>query len=586
MNPTEDRSRASKVRLGTAVGSFGRARRVAGLALVFVALSSPLSQRSRADAGDLDATFGTDGKVRVDFSGSHDSLMDVALMSDGRIVAVGSAASAGVTFAALARFEADGSLDTSFGIGGKVTTTFLGVFDRANAVAIQPDGRIVVAGVTFRTSSRSDILLARYDANGSLDQTFGSGGWVTTSVVNDFNGADAVLLQPDGRIAVAGYGHDRFSNGLFVLARYEADGSPDPSFGSGGSVTTDFPGSQEQAYALAMQPDGRLVAGGVASDDFALARYHPDGSLDTTFDGDGRVTTDFFGDEDVVYEVRIQPDGKIVAAGTGSMVIPFQDIGDHEFALARYNADGTLDTDADADPAVHFDFDGWTRTDFSDPPGGPFQEDRAFAMVLQPDGKIVAAGVGGTNMFGPGVFLALARYHPDGSLDASFGSDGRVLTDLHGGRSGARGLALQPDGKIVAAGFSNTGNLDFALARYDEGAPVVSLVVGVRVIPSTFNPCTNRRLHQAAVLSEPGFDALTVEVTTVRLGEAPATFGRVDDVDDDGDDDVVFVFPFQSIGVDCGDTSLSLTGETTDGQSIRGGGPIHTVGCNPGQGCP
>ena len=560
-------------------------RRIAGLALVLVAMSSVLPQRSWAAAGDLDVTFGTDGKVRVDFSGTNDSITDVALMTDGRIVAVGSTVSAGVTVAALARFEPDGSFDTSFGIGGKITTTFLGVFDRANAVALQPDGRIVVAGVALRTSSTSDILVARYNANGSLDTGFGTSGWVTTSVVNDFDGANAVLLQPDGRIVVAGYGQDRFSNGFFVLARYEANGSLDATFGAGGWMTTDFPGSREQANALALQPDGKLVAGGVANNDFALARYNPNGSLDATFDGDGRVTTDFLGDEDVVYEVRMQPDGKIVAAGTGSMAIPSQDIGDHEFALARYNADGSLDTDADADPAVHFDVDGWTRTDFSSPPGGPFQEDRAFAMALQPDGKIVAAGVGGTNMFGPGVHLALARYDPDGSLDASFGQDGKVLTDLYGGRSGAMGIALQPDGRIVVGGFSNTGNLDFALARYDVAASTVTLDVGVEVIPATFNPCANRRLHQAAVLSEPGFDALTVDVTTVRLGDAPATFGRVADVDDDGDDDVVFVFPFQQIGVRCGDTSLLLTGATTDGRAIRGSDGIGTVGCDPIRGC-
>jgi uncharacterized delta-60 repeat protein len=211
----------------------------------------------------------------------------------------------------------------------------------------------------------------------------------------------------------------------------------DTTFDSDGKVTTDF-GAAEDASAVAIQPDGRIVAAGESQGgfgrDFALARYNVDGSLDTSFDSDGKVTTDF-GVLDAASDVAIQPDGRIVAAGN-SGGFGFS----RDFALARYNRDGSLDTS--------FDSDGKVTTDF----GG---SEVATAVAVHPDGRCVAAG-------GSDEDFALAGYKVDGSLDTSFDSDGKVTTDF-GGFEFASDVAIQPDGRIVAAG--NSGG-DFALARY------------------------------------------------------------------------------------------------------------------------
>jgi uncharacterized delta-60 repeat protein len=229
-----------------------------------------------------------------------------------------------------------------------------------------------------------------------------------------------------------------------------APGDLDPSFGSGGQVATIFPGGHAQASAVVILPNGKIVVAGdsivpPAGNDFALARYLPDGSLDTVFDGDGRVTTDFTGLADVASGLALQPNGFVVAAGR---------TGDGSFALARYRRDGTLDTS--------FDGDGRVTTDF-----GNFEvgED----VVLQPDGKIVVVGTSIVDDL-PGGLWALARYSTDGSLDATFGSGGKVLTDF-GGPSNVRAVALMADGRIVVAGDASAdgSSYDVAVARYLAG---------------------------------------------------------------------------------------------------------------------
>jgi uncharacterized delta-60 repeat protein len=593
-DPTADRAArptGALADLPSPSGVAGAARRMAprfpALVLATLLAASVAPPDSRAAVGDLDPTLDADGRVTTDFAGTNDRAAAVAVQPDGRIVAAGSTLDGGALAFALARYMPDGALDPAFGAGGRVTTSFFGVFDQAAAVAIQPDGKIVVAGVAYRSVTNSEFALARYTPDGSLDPTFGTGGRATADFFASYDEAVALALQPDGRLVVAGYTYSG-PHVLFALARFDASGALDGTFGSGGKTTADFPGAfgaQDLASALALQSDGKIVAGGIAADDFALARFNPDGSADLAFGVDGMVTTDFLGSYDAISGLRVQPDGKIVAAGVAVLYISQQDIVDYEFALARYNVDGSLDTDADADPATHFDGDGKTMTDFSTPPGGNVQNDRAFAVVLQPDGKIVAAGVGGRGATGPGADFALARYNADGSLDASFGSGGKVLTDFAGGADAAFAVALQTDGKIVAAG--SAGGADFALARYEAGAgpPAGTLTVDVRVIPGSINPCANRAIIQAVIFSEPGFDALTVEVTTVRLNSAQAAFGREADVDLDGDVDAIFVFPFEDVGVTCGDTELFVTGATTGGDEIRGIGAIRTVGCAPTGGC-
>ena len=338
-----------------------------------------------------------------------------------------------------------GDLDPTFGIGGKVTTG-IGTDDYGYAVAIQADGKLVVAGET-NNGINYDVALVRYNANGTLDATFGTGGKVTTAVGTSDEAAYALAIQADGKLVVAG---ETFNGSTwdFALVRYNANGTLDATFGTGGKVTTAVGTSDEAAYALAIQADGKLVAAGetdVGSNnyDFALVRYNANGALDPTFGTGGKVTTAIGTRDDVASAVAVQADGKLVAAGdTG-------DGGNNYFALARYNANGTLD--------ATFGTGGKVTTAIG-------TLDYAYALAVRPDGKLVAAG---ETFNGSTTDFALARYNANGTLDPTFGTNGMVKTAIGTRDDAASALAIQADGKLVAAGETDNGtNYDFALARY------------------------------------------------------------------------------------------------------------------------
>jgi uncharacterized delta-60 repeat protein len=404
--------------------------------------------------GDLDITFGTNGRVITDFGGTDDCVNALAIDTQGRIVAAGQ----GYGNFALARYNADGSVDTSFGNNGMVDTDF-GSNDAAYALAIDSGGKIVVAGQAYDfNGGKYDFALARYNTNGSLDTTFGTNGMVTT----DFGAsagaaAQALAIDSSGKMVVAGYAWNGHDND-FALTRYNADGSLDTAFGNNGMVTTDFWGSGDQARALAIDSRGRIVVAGQCilrkgSLAFALARYNTDGSLDTTFSTDGKVTTRF-GSNAEAYALAIDSKGRMVAAGWGTGKQGF-----YNFALARYKANGSLDTT--------FSTDGKVTTDFSE------YDDLAYALGIESGGKIVVAGTTSWNYF------ALARYNADGSLDTNFGNNGKVTTDF-GGDNEAYALAIDSSGKIVVAGKAGYPYYDFALARYlagDTHPPIGSITI-------------------------------------------------------------------------------------------------------------
>ena len=372
----------------------------------------------------------------------------------------------------------DGDLDPTFGNGGIVMTDFNTSTDLANAVALQPDGKLIAAGTTYTDNdfSDEDFAIARYNPDGSLDTSFGTNGKVTT----DFPGLaaviSAVVVQPDGKIVVAGGAYPLFTfAGDFKVARYNPDGSLDTSFGAGGIVTTIFPGDGSFAFALVLQSDGKIIAAGtdfvdfnpgdMSDTDFALARYNPDGSLDTTFGNGGTVTTDFLGAEDDAFSVLLQPDGKIVAVGSANSPVDFYD-----FAAARYLSNGTLDTT--------FGTGGKVRVDF-----GNQDMDIASDAALQPDGKIVAAG---TTVFDFGVEqdFALTRFNPNGTVDTTFGTGGLLLIDFDSFAQSANAVLIQPDGKIITVGYPNTelDDSDFLLARCNpDGSLDPSFGVGGKV---------------------------------------------------------------------------------------------------------
>ncbi|MFN9437114.1 MAG: cadherin domain-containing protein, partial [Planctomycetota bacterium] len=287
-------------------------------------------------AGDLDITFDGDGKVTTAVESFDDTARSVAIQSDGKIVVAGTSYIWGNAYDfALTRYNSDGSLDTTFDGDGKVTTNLGSSHDEANSLAIQSDGKIVVAGYSY-AGSLADFALARYNSDGSMDTTFDGDGKVTTAVGSFDDTARSLAIQSDGKIVVAGSSHNG-SNWDFALVLYNSNGSLDTTFDFDGKVTTAVGSSFDYAYSVAIQSDGKIVVAGRILNgsnwDFALTRYNSDGSLDTTFDGDGKVTTDVGSSDDEANSLAIQSDGKIVVAGCSNNGIYW------DFALTRYNSE-------------------------------------------------------------------------------------------------------------------------------------------------------------------------------------------------------------------------------------------------------
>jgi uncharacterized delta-60 repeat protein len=252
----------------------------------------------------------------------------VAIQRDGKIVVVGF--SFGRDWA-IVRYNPDGSLDPTFGAGGFKFVSPLGIEGDswASAVAIQPNGKLVVGGFTYANGLA--FALIRLNANGNLDPSFGSGGALLTDMLTGMGGDSrvaALAIQPSGKIVAAGYASIRGFYSDFALARYTDNGTLDPTFGTGGKVLTDLGGTAGIA-SLVAQTNGRIVAGGTAGGDFAVARYTDNGSLDQTFGAGGTVLTDL-GGYDALSAIVVQPNGKIVAAGSSNAH------GTLDFALARY----------------------------------------------------------------------------------------------------------------------------------------------------------------------------------------------------------------------------------------------------------
>jgi uncharacterized delta-60 repeat protein/uncharacterized repeat protein (TIGR01451 family) len=299
--------------------------------------------------GTLDTSFGVGGKVQTAVGGLYGYAFAVAIQANGKIVVGGWVEYTPPNlfkhkYFALARYNADGSLDTTFGSGGQVVTPF-SHSDDLHDLVIQSDGRIVAVGWTVKTSNQSlNVAVLRYNANGSLDLSFGVGGLVEIDLFGDLDHASGVVIQPDGRILVCGRANSNPNPEPdsdyedFLLVRLTTNGALDPSFGTNGKVVTDFFSKGDSAQAIALQPDGRILLGGSAQHgslySFALARYNADGSLDTTFGNAGKVhaSTPAWG-----MDMILLPDGKIVMAGYSQDLFPNQD-----FILARFDDNGNL----------------------------------------------------------------------------------------------------------------------------------------------------------------------------------------------------------------------------------------------------
>ena len=406
-------------------------------------------------------TFNRSGFVITDFDGDVDVARDVLIQPNGKMVVAGWAhdsmpgSSGPDDDVALARYLPSGQLDRDFSGDGKVRTDLEGDLDAAYAIARQDDGKLVVAGTTGTQEGPEgdDFLLIRYRRDGSLDRSFGANGFVTTAFqalpLADI--AYDVAIQRNGKIVAVGRSmiHDGIccSRRDMTVARYLPDGALDPGFSDDGLVVTDFEDSAyDEARAVVLQPDGRIVVGGMtdSSPDFALVRYRRNGELDDSFSADGKVTTSFGTEDDprfcsssgtnIIDDLAVQPDGRIVAVGLSGQC---QGGG---FAATRYRPNGSLDKTfgrggrsvilSDRKPAL-----GW-----------------AFGVHLKRNGAIFVGGEAtgvDSEPYEPDVDYAVARLRPSGRLDRRFSRDGIKAIDLGDDHESAFGMAKRGKRAVV-----------------------------------------------------------------------------------------------------------------------------------------
>jgi len=479
--------------------------RALALTLTFAGATAAL-----AAPGDLDPTFNGTGTVVTPIVSTDAKATAVVLQTDGKLVAAGFARVPvignpdNLDFAVV-RYDESGTPDPSFGGTGIVTTAIRGGDDQAQAVIQQTDGKLVVAGLSYDSSSFTDstITIVRYLDDGTLDPGFGGGtGKVTTAVTPDFDGAFALIQQADLKLVVAGYG-----GGDLALVRYELDGSLDMTLNGTGVVTTTVGAMNlTSAKALLQQAgDDKLVVAGVADGDVFLARYGTTGALDGTFGGSGGVVTATVGTGASEARALVQQaaDGKLVVAGVAA------NASNTDFMLLRYGLDGM--------PDGTFGNTGVVTT----PVGAG--DDAASGLAEQDDGALVAVG---SSKNGTNLDFALVRYDASGMPDPTFGSGGIVTTPIGTGADEAAAVLIQPNGGIVAAGSSASGGTTgFALARYLSLSGTTTSTSTVTTTSST-TPTTSSSttlLATTTTSSTVTTTSLTPSTSTTTLGATTTT---------------------------------------------------------------
>ncbi|MBV5330793.1 MAG: hypothetical protein JZU65_24695, partial [Chlorobium sp.] len=395
------------------------------------------------------------GIITTDLGGS-DSGNSIVLQTDGKIVVAGESTDDSDGGFGVVRYNVDGSLDTTFDGDGKVTTGFGNRKTKANSVALQSDGKIVVAGKAL-VSGGGDFAVVRYNVDGSLDKTFDGDGRIITDF-GAYEEAASVTVQSNGKVLVVGYtGVDGSGGGDFVLVRYNTDGSLDTTFDGDGMVTTDL-GDMAYANSVLVQSDGKIVViGDMVTDesggsDIVMVRYDTDGSLDMSFGIGGKVVTDI-GYGDFARSAVMQDDGRIVV--TGRQYSSGGESGSEDVMVLRYNTDGDLDTT--------FSLDGISIADFG-------EAEHPRSVTLQTDGKIIVTGYSAPPGSSGDSDVMVLRYNTDGDLDTTFSDDGVVKTKVWDESSG-NDVVVQSDGMILVAGSTeNSGDdeaHDFLLIRYN-----------------------------------------------------------------------------------------------------------------------
>uniref|UniRef100_UPI00307F835A T9SS type A sorting domain-containing protein n=1 Tax=Ignavibacterium sp. TaxID=2651167 RepID=UPI00307F835A len=487
----------------------------------FIILIIVLNTNIFSQEGVLDPTFGNAGIVSLGFNVilSNDIAQCIDIQSDGKIVVAGYSENK----IALARLNTNGTLDNTFGTAGKVTTNIYSGGAQAYDVKIQNDGKIVICGVTWAgaPSYPSYFTVVRYNSDGTLDNTFNGDGKFIGDFSSIYNYAFSMAIQIDGRILVAGETLGLSNNSEMAVIRLKTDGTLDDTFGTGGKVKIAFPNANASASFIGIKFinlfNQKIVIGGTVTPDgsdseFSVVQLNLSGSLDNNFGSGGIVRTDLTSNFESILDCIIQQEEKILAVGNSNF---------SSIAIVRYNSDGSLDNTFSGDGKVITSLGEWSN---------------AHKVVLQNNNRIITLG---NYVSGNQRDILMVRYNTNGSLDYTFGNNGYITTSVSDTSDVAMDAAFQSDGKLVVAGYSfdSFGSGNFVVLRYIISSNLVSVEEEGEIptefkleqnYPNPFNPSTKIKYTIPDVRSDLAltvlkvYDILGNEVVTLVNDYKPA----------------------------------------------------------------
>ncbi len=488
--------------------------------------------RFNAD-GTADISFSGDGIQITNLQGSNDVSTSIAIQNDGKIVAGGFTGDGNNNNFVIARYNTDGSADFNFSGDGLQITDIASTNDYCNSIIIQNDGKILALGTAIN-GGNYHVAAARYQTNGNIDNSFGLNGTLVDYLKQGSTFFTSSAIQKDGKIIAAGYSWNGV-NYDFALARYNLNGSLDNTFSTDGLQMTDFGATDDKANAIAIQTDGKILLAGISNGNFALSRYNVDGSPDIFFDGDGIQTTDF-GTNDFATSIVVQKDGKILTGGTmlvrynadGSIDLSFNENGRiasvsnsialqsdgkivtvSSFYVNRYNTDSSIDNTFGNWAGLQFLFDSNNS--------GPSQWS-AKSIAIQNNDKIIIGGTYGYDYRGLHDQFAVIRLNSDGTNDDTFNGGNAVNSGVNV-ISWGTSVLIQPDNKIIVGGYSYKGSSDdFTIARYNVNGSFDN-TFGIDGIQTLMVSGSQDRIASIAL----GFNGLYA----VGYGQFPGNFGVV-----------------------------------------------------------
>ena len=458
---------------------------------------------SFSQSGEIDTTFGINGKVVTGFGTNNNTANAVAFQTDGKFIVGGTYVSnRGDNDFALARYNSDGTLDTTFGSEGKVITNFGNSnYNYINSIYVLSDGKIMVIGTSGMVSLAPKLAIVRYHINGTIDESFGTNGKIISSLIPYSPYGNKLVFQPDGKFLITSckqYSSD--PNYYFGVERYSPEGVLDTTFGTDGQAVSSFGNGQSIPASLALQPDGKILVAGryqpTNARQLALMRFTAEGSIDTTFDSDGKIVTNFGnGSVSEAIDVSVNSNGKISVTGIVHTT-------PRNFGLVQYNSNGSLDTSFDGDGKATIAF----QSNFETINSVTRQSDGKFLVVIKSDDFVLTTAD-----------FIVRRYNSDISLDTSFGVDGQTSAAFTTGMNESQAAGIASDGKIVVVGkaaAAEFANTDFAIARYSANGILDTSLHSDGKITSAFEKGNDQLTH---VLMLPDDAFITVGTSGYRL---------------------------------------------------------------------